>query len=111
MPSHENFVPFGTTGKKSKRSQIPAGGGRMLDAAFPQYAEQSPPTSDKRPAFMRPSHGDRWSIWDASLLGEGSPCPYPDWLVTELAAVDTELGVTKSGKEADVFLTLVRSGR
>ena len=28
----------------------------------------------------------------------------PDWLVTELAAVDTELGILKTGKEADVFL-------
>ena len=30
--------------------------------------------------------------------------PHPGWLVTELAAVDTELGVLKTGKEADVFL-------
>ena len=35
---------------------------------------------------------------------EKGPLPYPDWLVTELAAVDTELGVLKTGKEADVFL-------
>ena len=33
-----------------------------------------------------------------------APSPYPDWLVTELAAVDTELGILKTGKEADVFL-------
>lgn len=30
--------------------------------------------------------------------------PHPDWLVTELAATDTELGILKTGKEADVFL-------
>jgi RIO kinase 1 len=30
--------------------------------------------------------------------------PHPSWLVTELAAVDTELGVLKTGKEADVYL-------
>ena len=35
--------------------------------------------------------------------GEG-PRPHPDWLVTELAALDFELGVLKTGKEADVFL-------
>jgi len=35
---------------------------------------------------------------------ERGPAPYPDWLVTELAAVDTELGILKTGKEADVFL-------
>ena len=28
----------------------------------------------------------------------------PDWVVTERGAVDTELGVLKTGKEADVFL-------
>lgn len=48
-----------------------------------------------------PTTGDRWSTWD---LGQHGPAPYPDWLVTDLAAVDTELGVLKTGKEADVHL-------
>lgn len=48
--------------------------------------------------------GDRWSTWDRSVPTERGPKPYPDWLVTELAAVDTELGIVKTGKEADVFL-------
>ncbi len=48
--------------------------------------------------------GDRWSTWDQSSPTERGPAPYPDWLVTELAASDTELGVLKTGKEADVFL-------
>jgi RIO kinase 1 len=52
--------------------------------------------------------GDRWSTWDQSTPTERGPKPHPDWLVTELAAVDTELGVLKTGKEADVFL--VRRG-
>jgi RIO kinase 1 len=47
---------------------------------------------------------ERWSTWDQSSAGERGPRPYPDWLVTELAATDTELGVLKTGKEADVFL-------
>ena len=52
--------------------------------------------------------GDRWSTWDQSTpMGRG-PKPYPKWLVTELAAIDYELGVLKAGKEADVFL--VRRG-
>lgn len=51
-----------------------------------------------------PPAGDRWSTWDRSAAGERGPQPYPDWLVTELAAVDTELGVLKTGKEADVHL-------
>jgi len=48
--------------------------------------------------------GTRWSTWDQSVPTERGPKPRPTWLVTELAAVDTELGVLKSGKEADVFL-------
>jgi RIO kinase 1 len=48
-----------------------------------------------------PPTGDRWSTWDGA---EHGPRPRPDWVVTEHAAVDTELGVIKTGKEADVHL-------
>ncbi|MGW1677930.1 serine protein kinase RIO [Saccharopolyspora sp. NPDC002376] len=48
-----------------------------------------------------PDGADRWSTWDT---GERGPQPHPAWLVTELAAVDHELGVVKTGKEADVHL-------
>jgi RIO kinase 1 len=49
-----------------------------------------------------PPEGDRWSTWgDAEEVG---PRPHPSWVVTELAAVDTDLGIIKTGKEADVFL-------
>ncbi|MGW4464256.1 serine protein kinase RIO [Micromonospora sp. NPDC004704] len=48
-----------------------------------------------------PDVGDRWSSWDQAVQG---PEPHPEWLVTELAAVDSELGVLKTGKEADVHL-------
>jgi RIO kinase 1 len=51
-----------------------------------------------------PPEGDRWSTWDQSTPTERGPLPHPEWLVTDLAAVDTELGVLKTGKEADVFL-------
>ncbi|SCE92617.1 RIO kinase 1 [Micromonospora viridifaciens] len=48
-----------------------------------------------------PDLEDRWSSWDEAVHG---PEPHPGWLVTELAARDTELGVLKTGKEADVHL-------
>jgi RIO kinase 1 len=48
--------------------------------------------------------GERWSTWDQSIPTQRGPKPYPDWLVTEMAAVDAELGILKTGKEADVFL-------
>ncbi|MGQ0841822.1 serine protein kinase RIO [Actinokineospora sp.] len=48
-----------------------------------------------------PDGADRWSTWGDCEQG---PHPRPDWVVTELAAADTELGVLKTGKEADVFV-------
>ena len=48
-----------------------------------------------------PEAGDGWSTWDGALQG---PEPRPDWVRTEHRAVDTELGMLKTGKEADVFL-------
>ena len=48
--------------------------------------------------------GRRWSTyWDVERLCRG-PEPLPDWVVTDRAAVDTELGVLKTGKEADVLI-------
>jgi RIO kinase 1 len=49
----------------------------------------------------RPDSGDRWSTWDGALHG---PEPRPDWVRAEHGAVDTELGLLKTGKEADVFV-------
>ncbi|MEU3271795.1 RIO1 family regulatory kinase/ATPase [Saccharomonospora sp. NPDC006951] len=48
-----------------------------------------------------PGGADRWSTWDT---GGHGPQPHPGWVVTELGAVDTELGRLKTGKEADVHL-------
>ncbi|GAA1621247.1 hypothetical protein GCM10009733_017230 [Nonomuraea maheshkhaliensis] len=46
----------------------------------------------------------RWSTWlDVERSCRG-PEPRPSWVVTEQAAIDTELGILKTGKEADVFL-------
>jgi RIO kinase 1 len=46
----------------------------------------------------------RWTTWLSVERGARGPEPRPDWVVTEEAAVDTELGILKTGKEADVFL-------
>ena len=45
----------------------------------------------------------RWSTWDDIGILAG-PEPRPDWVITADAAIDTELGILKTGKEADVFL-------
>ena len=48
-----------------------------------------------------PPEGERWSTWDGATHG---PSPRPDWVVTDLGAVDADLGVLKTGKEADVHV-------
>ncbi len=71
----------------------------------------SPDVSDLDPTFVFDfratddlADGQRWSTWhDVEPLCRG-PQPLPDWVVTSRAAVDTELGILKTGKEADAFL-------
>jgi RIO kinase 1 len=81
-----------------KHSQHRRRGKHALDADDLEWLESAPETYDG------PPEGDRWSTWDQSTPTEKGPRPYPDWLVTELAAVDTEHGILKTGKEADVHL-------
>src|SRR3546814_20832727 len=46
----------------------------------------------------------RWSTWlRVEPLSRG-PEPRPDWVVTSQGALDTELGILKTGKEAEVHL-------
>ncbi len=48
-----------------------------------------------------PPEGERWSSWDGSTHG---PKPRPDWVITALGAVESDLGILKTGKEADVHV-------
>jgi RIO kinase 1 len=48
--------------------------------------------------------GQRWSSWDDLEALMKGPEPRPDWVITSSGAIDTELGVLKTGKEADVHL-------
>src|SRR5215831_3307986 len=68
-----------------------------------RHRRRLPPADFGSETFGLPE-GDRWSTWDQSAPTERGPQPHPDWLVVDLAAVDTELGILKTGKEADVFL-------
>lgn len=76
---------------------------RGLDADDLTYLKQLHEPTPWDLSDDAPPAGDRWSSWDDEGVVRG-PEPYPDWLVTELAAVDTELGILKTGKEADVHL-------
>jgi RIO kinase 1 len=70
--------------------------GRLTERERARLAERRDELQDERP-----EHGDRWSTWGQA---EHGPEPRPDWVVTSLAAEDTELGTLKTGKEADVHL-------
>lgn len=55
-------------------------------------------------ADIEPVEGQRWSTWPSVTPSERGPSPRPSWVVTSAGALDTELGVLKTGKEADVYL-------
>ncbi|MGH3368418.1 MAG: serine protein kinase RIO [Nocardioidaceae bacterium] len=82
-----------------------------------QRRHEPAPTSPIDPAFVfdfqpidgpddptAAGTGRRWSTyWEVERLCRG-PEPLPGWVVTDRAAIDTELGILKTGKEADVFV-------
>lgn len=68
----------------------------------PHTVHLSTPASP--PELIEPGPDQRWSTWTTVAKGQRGPEPLPDWVVTAAAALDTELGVLKTGKEADVFL-------
>jgi RIO kinase 1 len=76
---------------------------RRFDDDDPHFLKRSTVHIEADVVDDGPETGDRWSSWDAPGVLHG-PDPWPDWVITELAAVDTELGVLKTGKEADVHL-------
>ena len=53
---------------------------------------------DSRPDA--PPEGERWSSWDGATHG---PKPRPE-VITALGAVESDLGILKTGKEADVHV-------
>jgi len=95
--------------RKPKRSEI----ARSFEGDFDQESTRAGRLTEHERARLAavretmlaapplPPGTDRWTTWGD---GEQGPHPRPGWLVTELAAADTELGVVKTGKEADVHL-------
>jgi RIO kinase 1 len=73
-------------------------GGRLTELERERLAEAR---EEAASAADQPTFGDRWSTWDNAAHG---PEPWPDWVITDHAAQDVELGILKTGKEADVHL-------
>jgi RIO kinase 1 len=105
MRDSADFDDFGVTRRGRKHGQFDDD-----ELAYAKRARHLPrlEAEDANDATDGLPEGDRWSIWDQSTPSERGPEPHPKWVVTDLAAVDYELGVLKTGKEADVFL--VRRG-
>ncbi|NUT46818.1 MAG: kinase [Saccharothrix sp.] len=114
MREHEQYSQYesdfdhaddlGWRAKKTKKSftrgadeVAPGRRGRLTEEAKDRLAQ----LREDAVAADGPEDGDRWSTWGDADQG---PKPYPSWLVTDLSAVDRELGIVKTGKEADVFL-------
>lgn len=51
-----------------------------------------------------PGDDQRWTTWTSITPSQRGPEPWPDWVVTSDGAIDTELGIVKTGKEADLYL-------
>ncbi|MET1071407.1 MAG: RIO1 family regulatory kinase/ATPase [Umezawaea sp.] len=88
----------GSRGRGKKRTADRDRSGRLTEeerTTLARVREDALSDADK------PEDGDRWSTWDDADHG---PTPRPDWVITELSATDRELGILKTGKEADVFL-------
>ena len=61
----------------------------------------STPTAQPIDLDTEPAVEPNWSTYTDAAHG---PSPAPAWVLTSPAAIDTDLGVMKSGKEADVSL-------
>jgi RIO kinase 1 len=99
--SHPDFDPDEALDAARRSQPIrrkPRTGGRLTEHERDRLADLR---EDTLSAADRPTFGDRWSTWDKAMHG---PDPRPDWVITSQAAQDIELGVLKSGKEADVHL-------
>jgi len=74
------------------------------DLYHDQFDDQFDDQTDDDTDPAQPGPGQRWSTWRSVAKGQRGPEPLPEWLVTRDAAFDTELGILKTGKEADAFL-------
>lgn len=72
--------------------------GRLTDQERARLAAARDEADDE---LALPEGADRWSTWGQ---GETGPEPFPSWVIAADAAVDTGLGVVKTGKEAEVHL-------
>lgn len=97
MPEHDSLASY-TSDPFEPSDAIHAGS--VSDESGPRTAKR------ERAARAAAENADApdapaWSSWVGATHG---PQPRPDWVITSGSAIDAELGVLKTGKEADVHL-------
>ena len=104
---YDNFDEDRSSGRRGQggrrrrfddEADVPLRRGRLTDQERDRLAAALIEAEDR---LELPEGADRWSTWGQ---GEVGPEPYPSWVITSEAAVDTRLGVVKTGKEAEVHL-------
>jgi RIO kinase 1 len=103
--SADSYDPaFGRVRKTSSKRQRNRLDDEETFAKRNRHVRRLPTAEAAADAAVGLAEDERWSTWDQSTPTERGPRPHPRWVVTDLAAIDTELGIVKTGKEADVFL-------
>lgn len=95
---------FSETFQSTKRRRREFADDEVFSADDQARFEEMRTEFDDGPADDGPPAGDRWTIWWESEPLQRGPEPLPEWVITDHGAVDYELGILKTGKEADVFL-------
>jgi RIO kinase 1 len=95
---HQHFeTPSRKSNKRTRKGASSAWGNADTYGSDPRSANWNILDDDL-------AENQRWSTWpDLEKLMRG-PQPYPEFVIEDAGAIDTELGVLKTGKEADVFL-------
>jgi RIO kinase 1 len=90
------FEKFRTRGTAPQRRVVVEGksGRRTVQADIPKPTDLEPGDGPFNPDL-------RYSSYDGAAHG---PKPIPNWVITSFSAIDTPLGIVKTGKEADVTL-------
>ena len=61
------------------------------------FSKATPLQTELTFSTVEPGDDQRWSTWTAITPSQRGPAPWPDWVVTSDGAIDTELGVVKTG--------------
>jgi len=106
---HQDHASTRNTPRPNERDTTNGHGADDIDPFFvfdfvPVYGPDDRPADGPSQAPPAEPDGPRFTTyWDVEKGCRG-PDPLPDWVVTDAGAIDTELGILKTGKEADVFL-------